>query len=179
MAALAAGLIAIAAILAEDTVHGLQSEAAPDGARIGTARIALLGAAFVTGWLAIAAPADPLRLFLWSLAFSASAAFPVLVLSIWWKRINAWGAMVGMVTGLGAAAFAILLGESGAWALPSALAGVIGLPAAVAACMVGSLLTPRPPPSQLDLVHEMRVPGGETLYDREIRLQRLKNRAPA
>ena len=28
-------------------------------------------------------------------------------------------------------------------------------------------------------VHEMRVPGGETLYDREVRLQRLKSRTPA
>ena len=32
------------------------------------------GVAFITAWLAIAAPADPLKLFLWSLTFSASAA---------------------------------------------------------------------------------------------------------
>ena len=73
LAALAAALMSTAAILSEDVVHGLQPEMAPDSARIATTRVALLGAAFVTAWLAIAAPADPLKLFLWSLNFSASA----------------------------------------------------------------------------------------------------------
>jgi cation/acetate symporter len=178
LAALAAALTAAAAILSEDVVHGLQPEMAPDRARIATARLMLLGAAFVTAWLAVAAPADPLKLFLWSLNFSASAAFPVLVLSVWWKRLNAWGAMVGMVAGLGVAALAILLGETGAWPLPGVLGGVVGLPAGVAAAMLSSFLTPQPSQAVIDGVHEMRVPGGETLYDREVRLQRLKAPAP-
>jgi cation/acetate symporter len=179
LAALAAALVAAAAILSEDIVHGLRPETAPESARVGAARAALAGAALVTVALAIAAPADPLKLFLWSLAFGASAAFPVLVLSIWWKRCNAWGAMAGMVAGLLAAALAILLGEAGAWPLPGVLAGTVGLPVGVAATMGASLLTPAPSKTVLDLVHEMRVPGGETLYDREVRLQRLKARAPA
>ena len=115
LAALAAALSATAAILSEDVVYGMHPEAAPEGARIGAARAGLLGTAFVAAWLAIASPADPLRLFLWSLKFSAAAIFPVLVLSIWWKRINAWGAMAGMLTGLLVTAFAMLMGESGAW----------------------------------------------------------------
>jgi cation/acetate symporter len=179
LAALAAALVAAAAILSEDIVHGLRPETAPESARVGAARASLAGAALVTVALAIAAPADPLKLFLWSLAFGASAAFPILVLSIWWKRCNAWGAMVGMVAGLLAAALAILLGEAGAWPLPGVLAGAVGLPVGVAATMGASLLTPAPSKTVLDLVHEMRVPGGETLYDREVRLQRLKARAPA
>ena len=32
---------------------------------------------------------------------------------------------------------------------------------------------------QLDMLRDVRVPGGETLYDREMRLQRLKVRAPS
>jgi cation/acetate symporter len=179
MAALAAALITAAAILSEDVVHGLQPGMATDGARLAGARAALLGAALVTVWLAIAAPADPLKLFLWSLSISASAAFPVLVLSVWWKRINAWGAMVGMLAGLATAALAILLGESDAWPLPSALAGAIGLPAGALAAIAASLLTPPPSKSILDSLNEMRVPGGETVYDREVRLQRLKSPPPA
>lgn len=178
LAALGAALTASAAILSEDVVHGLQPDTAPEGARIATARIALVGVAFVTVWLAIAAPADPLKLFLWSLSFSASAAFPVLVLSVWWKRINAWGAMMGMLAGLAAAALAILLGEAGAWPLPGTLAGAVGLPVGTAAAMAASLLTPVPGKSVLDSMNEMRVPGGETLYDREVRLLRLKSPAP-
>jgi cation/acetate symporter len=179
LAALAAALMTAAAIVAEDVVHGLQSDLVPDSARIGSARLSLLGTAFITAWLAVAAPADPLKLFLWSLNFSASAAFPVLVMSIWWKRINAWGATVGMVVGLIVAALAILMGEAGAWPLPGVLAAVLGLPAGAAATGIATLLTPGPASGLIDSVHEMRVPGGETLYDREVRLKRLKSPVPA
>jgi cation/acetate symporter len=179
LAALAAALVATASILSEDIVHGLRPEPAPDSVRVGAARASLAGAALVTVSLAIAAPADPLKLFLWSLSFSASAAFPVLFLSIWWKRCNAWGAMAGLVAGSLTAALAVLLGEASAWPLPGVLAGAVGLPAGAAATVGASLLTATPSKAVLDLVHEMRVPGGETLYDREIRLQRLKARAPA
>jgi len=178
LAALASSLVAIAGILAEDIVYGLPDETAPEAARIGTARVALLGAAFVTTWLAIAVPADPLQLFLWSLTLSASASFPVLLLAIWVKRTNAWGAIAGMTTGFAVTVFTMLLGETGAIGLSSALAGAVGLPLALVAALVASRLTPAPGRSALDIVREVRVPGGETLYDRELRLLRLKNRTP-
>ena len=179
LAALASSLLAIAAILAEDIVYGLPDETAPEAARIGTARVAMLGAAFVTTWLAIAAPADPLQLFLWSLTLSASTSFPVLLLAIWVKRTNAWGALVSMITGFAVTAFMMLLSETGAIGLPSALAGAVGLPLAFAAALGAARLTPAPGRNALDIVREVRVPGGETLYDRELRLLRLKNRTPA
>jgi cation/acetate symporter len=179
LAALAAGLLAGANILSEDIVHGLRAEPASDGTRIGTARAALGGLTFAAGWLAVAAPADPLKLFLWSLTFSASAVFPVLILSVWWKRTTAWGSMAGMLTGLGVAAAAILLGEAGAWTLPGVLAGAIGLPAGFAVAVAVSLLSPKPSRNVRHILQEIRVPGGETLYDRELRLQRLKSRAVA
>lgn len=176
MAALAASLMAIASILSEDVVHGLSGETASEAARVGTARLALLGAAFVTIGLAIALPADPLQLFLWSLTLSAATSFPVLLLAIWVKRVNAWGALATMFTGLVVTIFMMLLGEAGAVDTSSALAGAVGLPLALAAGLVASRMTPAPGRSALDTVREMRVPGGETLYDRELRLLRLKNR---
>jgi cation/acetate symporter len=171
--------VAIAGILAEDIVYGLPDETAPESARIGTARVAMLGAAFVTTWLAIAAPADPLQLFLWSLTLGASTSFPVLLLAIWVKRTNAWGALAGMITGFVVTVFMMLLSETGAIGLPSALAGAVGLPLAFAAAFGATRLTPAPGRNALDIVREVRVPGGETLYDRELRLLRLKNRTPA
>ena len=179
LAALASSLVAIAGILAEDIVYGLPDETAPESARIGTARVAMLGAAFVTTWLAIAAPADPLQLFLWSLTLGASTSFPVLLLAIWVKRTNAWGALTGMITGFVVTVFMMLLSETGAIGLPSALAGAVGLPLAFAAAFGATRLTPAPGRNALDIVREVRVPGGETLYDRELRLLRLKNRTPA
>jgi cation/acetate symporter len=179
LAALAASMVAAAAILSEDVVHGLPNEAVPDSARVGTARLALLGVAFVTVWLAIAAPADPLQLFLWALTFSASASFPVILLSIWWKRTNAWGALAGMATGSTVAMFMVLLSEIGAITLPSVLAAAVALPLAIGATIVVSLMTPAPGKHVLDMLRDGRVPGGETLYDRETRLQRLKSRNPS
>jgi cation/acetate symporter len=177
MAALAASLMALASILSEDVVHGLSGETAPESSRVGTARLALLGAAFLTVWLAIALPADPLQLFLWSLTLAAATSFPVLLLAIWVKRTNAWGALATMITGLVVTIFTMLLGEAGAIDTSSSLAAVVGLPMALAAGFVASRMTPAPGRSALDTVREMRVPGGETLYDRELRLLRLKNRA--
>ncbi len=179
LAALASSLVAIGNILAEDIVYGLPDETAPETARIGGARVAMLGAAFVTTWLAIAAPADPLQLFLWSLTLSASSCFPVLLLAIWVKQTNAWGALAAMITGLVVTVLLILLSETGAIGLPSALAGAVGLPLAFAAALAAMRVTPAPGRNALDIVSEVRVPGGETLYDRELRLLRLKNRTLA
>jgi cation/acetate symporter len=105
--------------------------------------------------------------------------FPVVLLSIWWKRTTAWGAIAGLIAGLVATTAAILLGEGGVWTLPSVLAGAIGLPVGTAATIAASMLTPQPSRHIVAMLQEIRVPGGETLYDRKLRLQRLKTRPVA
>jgi cation/acetate symporter len=139
----------------------------------------LAALALVAIWLAIATPVDPLQLFLWAATLSASTCFPVLVLAIWWRRTKAFGAMAGMLSGLCVAGAGILLSETGAIALPSALAGAIGLPCAMLVTIVGSLLAPAAGHNVLEQLREMRMPGGETVYDREMRLSRLKNPTPS
>jgi cation/acetate symporter len=176
---LSASLFALAAIIAEDVVRTSPVEVTSDRARLGRARLALAAVAFVGIWLAIAVPADPLQLFLWAATLSASTCFPVLVLSIWWRRTKALGAMAGMLSGLLIAGAAILLSEAGAIALPSALAGALGVPCAMLVTMVGSLMAPGAGHKVLEQLREMRMPGGETVYDREMRLLRLKNRSPS
>ncbi len=177
----AAGLLTASAaatafghILSEDVAFGMTWEPPHGSTRLhaGRAGIALaaglgiLGAGFL--------PADPLRLVLWALALGGSALFPVLVLSIWWKRMNAYGAMAGFLTGYLVAGSAILAGQSNMLGVDSALASVLGLPASVIAAMAVTLVTPPPGRHVLQLVRDIRVPGGEILYDREMRIQRLK-----
>jgi len=176
---LSASLFALAAIIAEDVVRASPVEVASDRARLGRARLALAALAFVGIWLAIAAPADPLQLFLWAVTLSASTCFPVLVLSIWWRRTKALGAMAGMLSGLLVAGAVILLSETGAIALPSALAGALAAPCAMLVTIVGSLMAPAAGHNVLEQLREMRMPGGETVYDREMRRMRLKNRSPS
>jgi len=115
-----------------------------------------------------------LRLVLWALALAGSTLFPVLVLSIWWKRMNGFGALAGVLTGFTVTTFGILSGLGQGAALDSTMAAVLGLPAAAVAAIAVTLATPAPGRHVLEFVRDIRVPGGEILYDREMRTQRLK-----
>lgn len=179
LAALATSLMAAAAILSEDVVICLAEDAVPDSGRLLLVRAALAVVGFVAMWIAIIAPGDPLELMLWALNILSSACFPVLLLAIWWKRTNAWGALIGMVTGFAVAVFLILLCETGAIRLSSMIVAAIASPLAFVTALTTTLLTPVPGRTMLDVVREIRVPGGETIYDREARLARLKVRSQA
>ena len=176
VAAASMSSLALGSVLSEDIVNGLKWEPASNRLRLMTARVAVAAAAGVGTWLALMIPADPLDLLFWALALSASGFFPVIVLSIWWKRLNALGAMAGMAAGFGIAVLAIIAGEAALLGLPGALAGVFGIPAGFTAAIGASWLRPSISQNALELVHDMRVPGGETMFDREMRLLRLKQR---
>jgi cation/acetate symporter len=167
---------ALATLLAEDGVNGMRWEPLPSRARLMVARIAMIGVAVTGTWLAALVPADPFTLLLWAFALSGSTAFPVLVLSIWWKRLNMMGALAGLVAGFTIAVLAILAGQTAWFGIHSAMAGVFAIPAGFAAAIITTYMTPAPNRHVLEAVRDMRVPGGETLYDREQRLARLKQR---
>ena len=166
---------ALGNVAAEDGVNGLSWEPLARKARVHLGRLAIAGVAVVGGLFTLLAPTDPLRLMLWSLALTASTFFPVLVLSIWWKRMNAFGAIAGMSCGFGVALLTILAAEAGIVGLDGALAGLFGMPAGALGATLASVTTPGPSRSMLELVREIRIPGGEVIYDREMRLLRLKN----
>jgi cation/acetate symporter len=169
-----ASVAAIGTMLSEDVVNGPRSELVSDGMRVTSARIAVTLCAIVAGWMAAVTRGDPLELLLWSLALSGSSIFPVLMLSIWWKRANVWGAMAGLVVGFAVAAVTIMAGEILSFSAPGVMAGVVGAPASFAAAVIVSILTPAPARHVLEVVRELRIPGGETLYDREVRLALLQ-----
>ncbi len=171
-----AGAVALALgnILSEDIVYGLSWSPPKSGPRLIVSRLALGMAASIAGLIALAAPTDPLQLVLWAIALTGASTFPVLVLSIWWKRLNAFGAMAGMLTGFGVTVLAIIAGEAGLTGTDGALAAAIGLPAGAAATIAVALATPGPHRNLLELVRDIRVPGGEILHDREMRFHRRK-----
>jgi cation/acetate symporter len=176
LVAASAATVTLANVLCEDVVNGLSWEPLPREPRLWVARIAIAGVAVFGGIITLLAPTDPLRLLLWSLAISGSTLFPVLVLSIWWKRMNAFGAMAGSACGFAVAVLTILAGEANILGIDGALAGLLGLPAGTLGAILASLATPGPSRSMLELVREIRIPGGEVVYDREMRMLRLKNR---
>ena len=184
LATAASSLSQLATIIGEDAVMGLpaaglqaaglQGEPLPAAQRILAARLAIGVVAMLGGWCAAIATRDPLDLVFWSLALSGSTFFPVLLLSIWWKRVNVWGALAGMAAGFTVALISLIAGVFDLTRFPEELSSVFGIPAGFAAAIATSLLTPAPGRHILEMVRDLRVPGGETLHDRALRLQRQK-----
>lgn len=166
-------VVAIGNLLAEDGVGGLVWEP-EERLRITVARAGIAVAALATGWIAMLVPADPLDLMLWALALTASAGFPVIVLTVLWKRINATGAVVAMIAGFATAVLGIVAGEAASFGLPGPLAAVVAMPVSFLAAILATRLAGIPDRHVLALVRDMRLPGGETISDREARLRRLK-----
>lgn len=167
---------ALGNVVAEDVVNGTSWDPLPRSPRMNIGRLSVAGAGIAGALVAMAAPTDPLRLVLWALTLSGATFFPVLVLSIWWKRMNAFGAIAGMGCGFAVTVLAILAGEANIFGLDAALAGILGLPAGALGALAASLASPPPNRGVLELVRELRIPGGEVIYDREMRLLRLKSR---
>lgn len=176
LAAAGASITALATILSEDVLNGPHSELVGDRQRLLVARTALLAVLVTGGWMAILVPGDPLELLLWAMAIIGSTTFPVLLLSVWWKRGTRWGAMAGLVSGCVVAMMALLAGELAGIGLPGPMAAIVGAPVAIAVMLVVSRIGSGPERHVLELVRDLRVPGGETLYDRDVRLRLARQR---
>jgi len=88
--------------------------------------------------------------FLVALAFAvaASANLPVIVLSLFWKRFNTKGAVIGLATGLAASIILILLGPSVKLINPPIFPlenpGILSIPLGFIGAVVGTLLGREP-----------------------------------
>ncbi len=176
LAAIGAHIQALGTILARDVVLGPEREAHDEGARVLVGRIAIVLVA-AAAFLIAALPADPFVLVMWGFALTASAVFPVLVLSVLWKRLSAWGAVSGLITGFAVTTLLVLAERMGFGGLSGPLPAAIGMPAALIAAISVSLVTRAVGRHTLEFVRDMRVPGGETLTDREARILRLQHPA--
>ena len=125
-------------------------------------------------------PAD--ILFLVSAAFSLAAAafFPALVLGIFWKRANKWGATLGMLAGLGITFYYMAttqpwlrsvfgvtspIADNSGGASSRSRPGLWGVPLGFAVIIIVSLLTPAPDRETQELVEHVRYPNlaGDTM----------------
>ena len=179
LAAASGTTFALAAIFAEDVYAGLRRDAPADPMRLATARIMVVAVVLLAMAFLAVVRADPLHLVIWALTLSASTAFPVIVLSIWWKRINTLGAIAGLLTGFVTAMMCLLSNASGIVSMPAPVAGIVAVPLAVGAAVIVSLITPYPNRAALEAARDMRIPGGETVYDREMRQLRFTQRERA
>jgi cation/acetate symporter len=173
LAGAAANVTQLGIIIGEDVVKAPAGDRASDLQRLWVCRLAIAAVASLAGVGAVVAGGDPLLLLLHAFAFSGSTLFPVLALSIWWKRATTTGALAGLAAGF-VTAVLVVLADLSSFGLPALLAPALAIPAAVGATMLLSHLTPAPPRHILELVRDMRVPGGETIHDREARQARQR-----
>lgn len=181
LAGAAAQILCLATLWSEDVIFAWSEPGARELVRVSAARALTVVAAGLGAYLAASVHADPLTLFNWALALAASQVFPIMIMSVWWKRISQWGAMAGLAVGSTTALLHILLTMAGSIApifgLNGSLSAVLGVPLGAAVAIAVSLLTPRPEKRIVELVRDIRVPGGETVYDREIRLAKVSQKA--
>jgi cation/acetate symporter len=164
-------LLTIANGLSHDIYYQMIDPRATTSRRVMISKVLLLVVALCAAFVAAQRPAN--ILFLVSAAFSlaGSAFFPALVLGVFWKRANRWGAAAGMLSGLGLTfwymatthpwlrtLFGVKSPVSLWWDIHPVSAGVFGVPLGFIVIVVVSLLTPPPGPQVYRMVDELRYP---------------------
>lgn len=173
LAGAAAHINAIAGMISEDVLLGGRREAQEDKVRLLTARAAVVGVsggALVGGMMV----SDPLAIVLVGLALSAATAFPLLVMSILWRKVSRTAAVAGMITGFGVTLTLMFGSITGMIALPPLLAAAVGGPLSFLVIAIVSQAAPLTSRRALEVVRDLRSPGGEATYDLEMRTQRRK-----
>ncbi|SIT24906.1 sodium:solute symporter family protein [Achromobacter sp. MFA1 R4] len=168
-------LLTLSNSLSHDMWYRVVSPRMSAARRVMVSKILLLVVAFGAAWVAARKPADILFMVSAAFSFAASSFFPALVMGVFWRRANKWGATLGMAAGL-AVTFAYMththpwLRESVLgiartqpvdlwWGIQPIAAGVFGAPVAFLTIVVVSLLTPPPDRATLALVDYLRNPG--------------------
>ena len=167
-------LLTIANALSHDLYYKMIDPNAPTSRRVMVSKVLLLVVAVMAAYVASLKIAD--ILFLVAAAFSLAAAgfFPALVLGIFWKRANKWGAVLGMLSGFSITLYYMCtthpwmrglfnvtspIADNTWWGILPISAGVFGVPLGFAVLIIVSLLTPAPKPEVQELVEHVRYPN--------------------
>lgn len=164
-------LLTIANALSHDVYYKMIDPNASTARRVTISKMLLLVVALAAAYVAAQKPADILFLVSAAFSFAAAAFFPALVLGVFWKRANKWGASLGIASGLGITFYYMvttqpwLRGVFGVtspielwWGILPISAGLFGVPLGFAVIIIVSLLTPAPSKDTQELVEHVRYP---------------------
>lgn len=132
------------------------------------ARFAAAAAICVAGWFGIHPPGFVAQVVAFAFGLAAASFFPVLLLGIFWQRMNREGAITGMLVGLAFTASYIIyfkfqhpeLNTAANWWFgisPEGI-GTLGMLLNFAVAIPVSLMTPAPPAHIRQLVADIRMP---------------------
>ena len=166
-------LLTISNALSHDLYHKIANPAAAPARRIMISKVLLLTVAVLAATVAAQKPAEIATLVSTAFSFAAGGFFPALVLGIFWKRANGWGASAGMLAGVGVTAYYVVttqpwlrtmfgvikpIEEALWWDIGPLSAGIFGAPVGLVVTVVVSLLTPAPQASTQAMVDGLRRP---------------------
>jgi cation/acetate symporter len=166
-------LLTIANALGHDLYYKMIDPHAPTARRVTISKILLLVVAVTAAWVTSYKPGNILFLVGAAFSLAASAFFPALVLGIFWKRATKWGAIAGMVAGLGVCMYYMSttypflrdlfgvtrpIAEYQWFGMNAISAGVFGVPIGLITIWIVSLLTPQPDREVQELVDHVRYP---------------------
>ena len=159
-------LLTIANALSHDVYYKMIDQNASTTRRIVVSKALLLVVALLAAYVTSLKPGDILFLVGAAFSLAASAFFPALVCGIFWRRANQFGAILGMVLGLGVCAYYMYItypffGVNAPkwWDINPISAGIFGIPLGFIGIIVGSLLTPAPSREVQELVDHVRYPN--------------------
>ncbi len=165
----AAGLLlVISTSVSRDFVKRTMYPMISDKNELRIARIAAAGAVILAGYFGVNPPGFVAQVVAFAFGLAAASFFPAILLGIFYKRMNAEGAITGMVVGLlftiiYIVYFALLnpeLNNKDHWWFgisPEGI-GTIGMLLNTAVALTVSRFTPPPPPEIQKLVERIRIP---------------------
>jgi cation/acetate symporter len=164
-------LLTIANALSHDLWFRIVDPSAPATQRVTVSKVLLLMVALGAAYVTAQKPGDILLLVSAAFSIAASAFFPALVMGVFWRRANRWGAAAGMVAGLGLTLYYVVVNQPGVreafgiggpvqlwWGIQPIAAGLFGVPVGFAVLVAVSLLTPPPGRAALQMVDDIRLP---------------------
>jgi cation/acetate symporter len=165
----AAGLLmVISSAISHDLLKRTFKPDMTETQEVAVARVAAAVAVICAGLLGIFATQLPFVAQVVAFAFGLAAAslFPVILLGIFWKRMNKEGAIAAMLTGL-ATTFSYIYyfkfggGTSDQWLMGISPEGIgfVFMWLALAVGIVVAMVTEAPPQDIQDLVEDIRIPG--------------------
>jgi SSS sodium solute transporter superfamily len=165
-------LIAMSSAVAHDLYYRVFNPRAPERLRLLVGRLAMVPALAAAAYLGINPPAFLAQVVAFAFGLAASGLFPAILLGIFDRRMNAQGAIAGMLVGLGFTSVMIGLMRApqlfGAaqpvikdfFGISAEGIGIVGMVLNLVTALVVSRLTPPPPTHIQAIVDSIRVPRG-------------------
>lgn len=170
----AAGLLlVISAAISHDLLKGVIAPKISERRELLAGRISAAIAILIAGYLGYNPPGFVAQVVAFAFGLAAASLFPVIVLGIFSRRVNGYGAIVGMLTGLLFTA-GYIVWFKGVFVAPFAEnvpanwwlgispegIGIVGMLLSALVTVGVSMVTPPPSQRVVDLVEAVRAPSG-------------------